>query len=117
MQFDSIQLFYLALLGAAISVVTAAIKSALPEHQHRILPLVPLLLGAAGGPLTGLVPGESLGSRVIWGILAGAFSGQAYEAIKRLVNAQQPPIGAIKNEHTKHDQNPDTNSQSKTPPQ
>lgn len=98
MQFDTTTLFYLALLGAAISVVTAAIKSALPDHLHRILPLVPLSLGALGGPLSGLVPGENLGSQVIWGIMAGAFSGQCYEAIKNLVASQRPPLRIDKND-------------------
>jgi hypothetical protein len=74
--------FYLLLLSAAVSVVTAAIKAALPARLHHLLPLTPLLLGAIGGVLTGLTPAESGGAAAVWGVLAGAFSGQAYEALK-----------------------------------
>lgn len=90
---DSTALFYLALLGAAISALTAGIKAALPETLHRLLPLTPLVLGALGGLLTSLTPGADAGERVVWGVMAGAFSGQAYEAIKsQLPNA--PKTGA-----------------------
>ena len=85
---DSTQLMYLALLGAAISAITAAVKAALPDTlQKRLLPLVPLLLGAIGGVFTHLTPGADMGARVVWGVLAGAFSGQAYEAIRAQLNS------------------------------
>lgn len=86
---DSTKLFYLALLGAAISALTAGIKAALPEHLHRLLPLTPLLLGAIGGLLTTLTPGLTAGERVVWGVMAGAFSGQAYEFIKGQLPAKK----------------------------
>lgn len=80
---DSTALLLLALLGAAISAVTEGIKRTLPKEQHNLLPLIPLLLGAIGGPLTGLTPATTIGAAVVWGVLAGAFSGQAYEAITK----------------------------------
>lgn len=78
----ALDLFYLLLLSASVSVVTAAIKAALPLRLHHLLPLTPLLLGAIGGMLTGLTPAESTGAAAVWGVLAGAFSGQAYEVLK-----------------------------------
>jgi hypothetical protein len=82
---DTTTLLYLALLGAAISALTEGIKRALPKEQHHYLPLIPLLLGAIGGPLTGLTPATTIGAAVVWGVLAGAFSGQAYEAVGKLI--------------------------------
>lgn len=89
---DSMELFYLALLGATINVLTAGVKAALPESLHRFLPLTPLLFGALGGWLTTLTPGADAGERIVWGVLAGAFSGQAYEAIKTQLGTRSPLV-------------------------
>lgn len=94
---DSAALLYLALLGATINVLTAGVKAALPESLHRFLPLTPLLLGALGGWLTTLTPGADTGERIVWGVLAGAFSGQAYEAIKSQLERAKPPLLDQKN--------------------
>jgi len=82
---DSTALLYLGLLGAAVYAVTEGIKRALPQERRNLLPLIPLLLGAIGGPLTGLTPASTIGAAVVWGVLAGAFSGQAYEAVGKLI--------------------------------
>ncbi len=87
---DSTKLFYLALLGAAVSVLTGGVKAALPVKLHHLLPLTPLLLGAIGGLLTSLTPGTDAGERLVWGVMAGAFSGQAYEFLKGQVPTKPP---------------------------
>jgi hypothetical protein len=87
---DATTLLSLLLLGSAISALTAGVKTALPEGQfkQRTLPLVPLLLGAFAGLVApSLVPGPDAASHVVWGLLAGAFSGQLYEVFKRQFNA------------------------------
>lgn len=84
MNLDSTSVFYLLLLSACINVVTAAIKLTLPEALRRYLPLVPLVLGSIGGPLTGLTPAVTTSQAIVWGILAGAFSGQSYEVFVKI---------------------------------
>lgn len=75
----------LLILGAAVSALTGAYKLVIGEGLlKRLLPLVPLLLGVLGAVLVpSLTPGQSPGERVVWGVLAGAFSGQLYETVRR----------------------------------
>jgi hypothetical protein len=83
----------LILIGAAISALTEGLKAAIPETvKPRLMPLVPLLLGALAGLLApSLVPGADLPAKVVWGILAGAFSGQLYELFSKQFQGASTP--------------------------
>lgn len=87
---DTSQVLALLMLGAAVSALTAAIKAA--GCPPRLLPLLPLLLGVVGAvAITSATPGHSAGERVLYGLLAGAFSGQLYESVKVAFNRALPP--------------------------
>lgn len=83
----------LSILGAAVSALTAAVKAVVGRDAiGRLLPLLPLLLGALGSILVpSLSPGSSLGEHVVYGVLTGAFSGQLYESVKRQFEKALPP--------------------------
>lgn len=92
---DGSTILSLAILGAAVSALTAAIKAIVGGDKiGRLLPLLPLFLGALGSVLVpSLSPGQDVGERVIFGVLTGAFSGQLYESIKRQFDKAVPTGG------------------------
>ncbi len=95
---DGESLLMLSLLGGAVYALTEALKLALkglPETSlwQRLLPLYPLVLGALGAILIpGFAPGETAAERSVYGILTGAFSGQAYELVKRQLARKLPAV-------------------------
>jgi hypothetical protein len=83
----------LLVLGAAVAVIIEATKRFASGVSRsiwwvRALPFLPLLLGALGAAVVpGRIPGEGYGEKILYGILAGAFSGQSYGVVVRQFTA------------------------------
>lgn len=97
---DGSTILSLALLGTVVAAMTEGVRRSFPQSVFvlRLLPLLPLLLGALLAVLVpSLAPGESVGERSVYGVLAGAFSGQLYALVKRQVSSKvasvEPPAG------------------------
>lgn len=86
--FEYVYLFMFVVYSASVSVVSTLVRkllltSKLPNLDDRLGEGLPVVIGAAGAFIPGVIPEALPGPPALYGVLAGAFSGQCYAWVKR----------------------------------